>query len=201
MLLPIWRPSDALSSQHLSDPSNGISDKIGRLKSMPTKSKSSSPRFGSHCDSASEPSLPQSPPKFSPAKEHGWSKTKNISDKNSTICRCNSWNSAIPTAKLPLTQIHSKTLKIQHIPHHFPCLLLQIRDLCLSKDRLFHLCQGSNIHVTTQSKLGGVGCLLEKLPLQVAAFDTKSWWMSCSPLTVASKCFTCISIFISRSSH
>ena len=61
------------------------------------------------------------------------------------LCRCNSRNLAIPTAKLPLTQIHSKTLKIlvQHIPHHFPCLLLQIGNLCLSKDRrLFHLCPG-----------------------------------------------------------
>ena len=72
-----------------------------------------------------------------PAQAHGWSKTNNIKP-----CRCKSWTSVILTAKLPLTQIHSKTLKIQHIPHHFPCLLLQICNLCLSKARLFHLCPG-----------------------------------------------------------
>ena len=41
---------------------------------------------------------------------------------------------------------------------------------------------------------------MEKLPLQVAAFF-KSSWMSCSSLTVASKCSTCTSMFISRSFH
>ena len=74
--LSIWRPSDALSSQHLSTRSNGISDEIAWLKSMarftsPLSSHQkrlwkSSPRFGFHCDSASQPSLPQSPPDLSP---------------------------------------------------------------------------------------------------------------------------------------
>ena len=111
--LSIWRPPDALS----------ISDEIGWLKSMarftsPLSSHKkrlwkSSPRFGS------QPSLPRSPPNCSPAKAHGWSQKL-----------CKSWTSVILTAKFPLTQIHSKTLKIQQIPHHFPCLFLQIRYLC-----------------------------------------------------------------------
>ncbi len=146
--LSIWRPSDALSS-HLSARSNGISDSnqwhVLTLRWAPTKRCKkrlwkSSPRFGSHCDSVSQPSLPQSPPNLSPAKAHSWSKTKNISDKNETMQVQESDWKVIPTAKLPPTQTHSKTLKMQHIPHHFPCLLLQICNLCLSRARLFHLC-------------------------------------------------------------
>ena len=63
-----------------------------------------------------------------PAQAHGWSKTNNIKP-----CTCKSWISVILTAKLPLTQICQ-------IPHHFPCLLFQICNLCLSKAR--HLCPG-----------------------------------------------------------
>ena len=167
--LSIWRPSDALSS-HLSTRSNGISGELGWLKSMARFT----PPLSSHKKatlevltslwlslrfSVSAVFATVSPKPFTCAKEHGWSKTKNISDKNQTI----------QVQESDFSDTNCQTPSIQR--HWSSNIFLTIFPACCFKSAIsasaelaFSTCaQDSKVHVTTRSKLGGVGCLwLEK---------------------------------------
>ena len=118
-----------------------------------------------------------------------WSKTKNISDNNQTIQVQESDFSDTNCQTPSNTQRHWSSNMFLTI---FPACCFK-SAISASAELAFSTCaQDSKVHVTTRSKLGGVGCLwLEKIAVQVAAFFFKSSWMSCSSLTVVSKCSTC----------
>ena len=106
------------------------------------------------------------------------------------LYRCKSRTSVIPTAKLPLTLKDTEvptysspfSLPAASNPQSLPLQSLPFPPVPRLPRSMLPLSRSSEVLVV---------CGWKKIAVQVAAFFFKSSWMSCSSLTVVSKCSTC----------